>query len=302
MCPIGRGSIDYAGIRALLTELGYGGYITVEQERDPRNAEDAQWRQGRADLFGRRDERRQDGLRRILEDLKLDAAILTSYHNINYFSDFLYCSFGRRYAFVVTGHQGVSVSGRHRCRPALAPQLRRQHHLYRLAARQLFPCPAAAPPRREAHRHRVRPCQSRLAQGLLEDAFPASSSSMSAPPTMWLRTIKSDEEIALIKEGAAHGRYRRRGGLQCGPRRRSANTRWPSPARRPWCGRSPSTFPHAELMDTWVWFQSGINTDGAHNPVTSRAVQKGDILSLNCFPMIAGYYTALERTLFLRTR
>jgi len=59
------------------------------------------------------------------------------------------------------------------------------------------------------------------------------------------------------------------------------------------------TYPHSELMDTWVWFQSGINTDGAHNPVTSRKVQKGDILSLNCFPMISGYYTALERTLFL---
>jgi creatinase len=52
-------------------------------------------------------------------------------------------------------------------------------------------------------------------------------------------------------------------------------------------------------MDTWVWFQSGINTDGAHNPVTSRRVQQGDILSLNCFPMIAGYDTALERTLFM---
>lgn len=38
MCPIGRGNIDYAGIRALLSELGYGGYITIEQERDPRNA------------------------------------------------------------------------------------------------------------------------------------------------------------------------------------------------------------------------------------------------------------------------
>lgn len=37
MCPIGAGSIDYPGIRALLTELGYGGYITIEQERDPRN-------------------------------------------------------------------------------------------------------------------------------------------------------------------------------------------------------------------------------------------------------------------------
>ncbi len=38
MCPIGRGSIDYPVIRSLLTELGYGGYITIEQERDPRNA------------------------------------------------------------------------------------------------------------------------------------------------------------------------------------------------------------------------------------------------------------------------
>ncbi|WP_142780805.1 sugar phosphate isomerase/epimerase [Agrobacterium sp. T29] len=38
MCPIGRGSIDYPAIHSLLTELGYGGYITIEQERDPRNA------------------------------------------------------------------------------------------------------------------------------------------------------------------------------------------------------------------------------------------------------------------------
>jgi len=37
MCPIGRGHIDYPAIRALLTELGYGGYVTIEQERDPRN-------------------------------------------------------------------------------------------------------------------------------------------------------------------------------------------------------------------------------------------------------------------------
>jgi len=38
MCPIGRGSLDYGAIRALLTELRYAGYITIEQERDPRNA------------------------------------------------------------------------------------------------------------------------------------------------------------------------------------------------------------------------------------------------------------------------
>jgi len=58
------------------------------------------------------------------------------------------------------------------------------------------------------------------------------------------------------------------------------------------------TYPDAEYMDTWVWFQSGINTDGAHNPKTNRKIKKGDILSLNTFPMISGYYTALERTLF----
>lgn len=37
MCPIGRGNIDYPGVRALLREVGYRGYITIEQERDPRN-------------------------------------------------------------------------------------------------------------------------------------------------------------------------------------------------------------------------------------------------------------------------
>ena len=31
-------------------------------------------------------------------------------------------------------------------------------------------------------------------------------------------------------------------------------------------------------MDTWVWFQSGVNTDGAHNQ-TNRKLVKGDILS-----------------------
>ncbi|AXP03084.1 AP endonuclease [Pseudomonas fluorescens] len=38
MCPIGRGVIDYPGLHSLVHELGYVGCITVEQERDPRNA------------------------------------------------------------------------------------------------------------------------------------------------------------------------------------------------------------------------------------------------------------------------
>ena len=39
MCPIGKGVINYPGILALLKKIGYSGYITIEQERDPRNSE-----------------------------------------------------------------------------------------------------------------------------------------------------------------------------------------------------------------------------------------------------------------------
>jgi inosose dehydratase len=38
MCPIGKGVIDYPAIHRLLEEIDYHGYITIEQERDPRNA------------------------------------------------------------------------------------------------------------------------------------------------------------------------------------------------------------------------------------------------------------------------
>lgn len=38
MCPLGRGEIDYAAVHDLLVRRGYDGWITIEQERDPRNA------------------------------------------------------------------------------------------------------------------------------------------------------------------------------------------------------------------------------------------------------------------------
>ncbi|PKH22225.1 AP endonuclease [Enterobacterales bacterium CwR94] len=39
MCPLGTGAIDYPAVQALLTARQYQGWITIEQERDPRNAE-----------------------------------------------------------------------------------------------------------------------------------------------------------------------------------------------------------------------------------------------------------------------
>lgn len=118
--------------------------------------------------------------------------------------------------------------------------------------------------------------------------------------TMRMRMVKSEEEIALIKHGAQIADI---GGGACVeaiavgvPEHEVALHSTQAMVRE-----IAKRFPDGELMDTWTWFQSGINTDGAHNPVTARRIEPGDILSLNCFPMIAGYYTALERTLFAET-
>ncbi|OOB80520.1 MAG: AP endonuclease [Epulopiscium sp. Nuni2H_MBin003] len=39
MCPIGQGNLDYVAIKNALDEINYGGYITIEQERDPRDSD-----------------------------------------------------------------------------------------------------------------------------------------------------------------------------------------------------------------------------------------------------------------------
>ena len=115
---------------------------------------------------------------------------------------------------------------------------------------------------------------------------------------MNLRMIKSEEEIEIIKNGA---RIADLGAEEIVKHIRPGESELEIAIQ----GRDrmereiAKTYPEAEYMDTWVWFQSGINTDGAHNPKTNRKLKIGDILSLNTFPMISGYYTALERTLFV---
>lgn len=240
--------------------------------------------------------RRQTGLRRILAEKELDAGILTTFHNINYYSDFLFCSFGRRFALVVTNAKAVSVTpgidaGQpyRRCFGDNITYTDWQRDNYFYALKQQLP---------KAQRIGLEFDTINLdTYKLFQEAFPGVTFVDIGQATMWERTIKSAEEIALIRQGA---RIADLGGsaianfVKAGIREHEVALIGTQAMVR----EIARTFPHAELMDSWVWFQSGINTDGAHNPVTSRAVEKGDILSLNCFPMIAGYYTALERTLF----
>ena len=55
-------------------------------------------------------QRRLAGLRKIMSRMDLPAVLLTSMHNVAYYSGFLYCSFGRPYACVVTHDACTTVS------------------------------------------------------------------------------------------------------------------------------------------------------------------------------------------------
>ena len=45
-----------------------------------------------------------------MQEIGVDACVLTSIHNVSYYSGFLYCSFGRPYAQVVTAADTVTIS------------------------------------------------------------------------------------------------------------------------------------------------------------------------------------------------
>ncbi|WP_349361343.1 M24 family metallopeptidase [Stappia sp.] len=241
-------------------------------------------------------DRRQDAIRTAMEARGIDAALFTSYHNICYFSGFLYCAFGRRYGFVVDAHSATTISAgidggqpwRRTHGDAITyTDWRRDNFFFALQGLT-----------KGVKRLGIEfDTVSLELKGLLEDALPGVELVDIAGDAMRLRTVKSAEEHALIREGA---RICDIGGAAVVeavapgvPEHEVAIASTNAMIRE--IARS---FPQVELMDTWTWFQSGLNTDGAHNPVTNRVVQAGDILSLNCFPMIFGYYTALERTLF----
>ena len=240
--------------------------------------------------------RRLDAIRRHMVDNDVDAALFTSYHNINYYADFMYCQFGRRYGFFVDQDNATSISagidGGQPWRRTHGSNLTYtdwQKDNYFHAIRQIIG---------GARRIGIEFDHVNIdLLALLKAEFPNVAFVDIAAPAMRLRMIKSAEEIAHITKMT---RIADIGGAACVeataagvPEHEIALHSTASMVRE-----IARTWPEGELLDTWTWFQSGINTDGAHNPVTSRRIQAGDILSLNCFPMVAGYYVALERTLF----
>lgn len=239
---------------------------------------------------------RQHRLRTYMAEAKLDACLFTSYQNICYFSGFVYCSFGRNYGFVVTADAATSVSaGIDGGQPW---RLTHGDNITYTDWRKDNFFHAVETLTASAKRIGIEFDEVSLdLMAKLEQAMPEAEFVDVGTPTMWMRTIKSSEEIEHIKLGA---RVADIGGEAC---RQAIGVGIPEhevalASTQAMVREIAKSFDYTELMDTWTWFQSGVNTDGAHNPVTNKLIEEGDILSLNCFPMIFGYYTALERTLF----
>ncbi|WP_286174235.1 aminopeptidase P family protein [Rhodobacter sp. NTK016B] len=241
--------------------------------------------------------RRLSGLRAIMVRMDLPAVLLTSMHNIAYYSGFLYCSFGRPYGLVVTQQACTLVSAnidggqpwrRSHCDNVIYTDWQRDNYWRAVGAL------TGATRRLGIERDHL----TLSARETLDTMLDAPDLIDVAPATMAARMVKSPGEIALIREGA---RIADLGGAAI----RAAIAEGVREIDVAMAGRDAMELeiarahPGSELRDSWVWFQSGLNTDGAHNPVTTRVLRRGDLLSLNAFPMISGYYTALERTLFL---
>ena len=241
---------------------------------------------------------RLDSLRTVMSNTGIDSVLFTSIHNINYYSDFLYCSFGRPYGLVITADKATTISAnidagqpyrRTYGENLVYTDWRRDN--YTKAVIELIG---------DSKKIGIEFDHVNLSLfEKLKDSLANSEMIDISQACMKLRMIKSNEEIELIRQGA---RIADIGGSACVEAISEGVPEYQVAlhSTQAMVSEIAATFPHLELMDTWTWFQSGINTDGAHNPVTSRQIAKGDILSLNCFPMISGYYTALERTLFYK--
>ncbi|MFY9212717.1 MAG: aminopeptidase P family protein [Aestuariivita sp.] len=242
-------------------------------------------------------EARLKGLRQRMEDAGCSVAVFTSMHNIAYYSGFLYCSFGRPYGLVVTETESVTISAGidagqpwRRCHGDNITYTDWQRDNFWRAI--LSVCGEGKIVGYEGDHLTI------MQREKLEDFLKPAVTVDIAPTTMRQRMHKSPAEIALIRQGAQvadAGGYAIRDAIKVGTREIDVAMA----GRDAMEAEIAKRFPDAEYRDTWVWFQSGLNTDGAHNPVTARQLQRGDILSLNTFPMISGYYTALERTLFV---
>lgn len=258
-----------------------------------------EWHNGDKDFLAFSDAemaRRQAALREWMAANDVDAALFTSHQSLVHVSGWLYCAFGRKIGMVLTQTAGTTISsgidGGRPWRRSFGANISytdwRRDNFYR-ALRQLT--------------HGVQ----RLAleydhislddRRKLEAALPGVEMVDIGPVATALRMVKSAEELALLRQSARIGGI----GIAAGVSAISAGMpeyEIAIAATNAMIREAGGAFPMVELMDIRALAQSGLNTDGAHNPVTNRRLRSGDILHLACFASLFGYSAAPARTFF----
>lgn len=239
--------------------------------------------------------RRQDDVRRWMDAHEVDAALFTSGQGIAYYSGWFYSGFGRNCGMVINATAATTISSavdggqpwRQGCHANISyTDWRRDNFFY--ALRQLTP--------------RV----GRLAIELdhvtvkflrqLEAALPGVEFVDIGQASMWMRAIKSAEELDVLRAGArfaAQAAASAVGLIAPGVAEFEVGIAAAAAMHR----AIAATFPGG-MTGCDARFQSGILTDGVHNPVTDKRIESGEVLSLTCAPTLFGYSSILQRTLF----
>ena len=148
--------------------------------------------------------RRVSNLRTVMDKNNLDMIILTSMHNIAYYSGFIYCSFGRPYGCVITKNKISTISAnidasqpwrRSHCDNIIYTDWKRDNFLKAIVAI----IGRDKPPKNIGieNDHITLEVRDKIASIFSFSVFADISKDL-----MNLRMIKSDEEIEIIKNGA----------------------------------------------------------------------------------------------------
>ncbi len=251
-------------------------------------------------------QRRLQNLRRLMDFTGLDAVVLTSFHNVLYYSNFWMTPFGRGHYVVVPRRGDPAV---------IAPRIEfdRPEKLSWFEDVRIYwdtrsPLDGAIRYVSEVLRDNGIE-DGRL--GIEEDYIPVSlyrGFETTLPrfgfvdvthAIMRQQIVKSAEEIAHIRNGAeiatigaeAFERALEKGVSEMAVARRAVGAMEDEIASR---------FPDIEHDGTFSWCQFGReHTYVAHNPNTPQTLRDDELISLNVFPMIAGYYHLLERSMFV---
>ena len=222
--------------------------------------------------------RRVSNAQRIMEEDKMDYAIFTSYHNICYLSHFLHCRFGRKYALILDQNDksetnliaanidggGPWRSSSKQTKVTLYTDWNRQN--FHFAIQQILkqnPLGKSFKIGVEFDEISVQTLEE------MKEYFSCSQHKIEfvdiSHKMMKYRTIKSTEEHNLIRNGARIadlGGYAAINAIKNG-----IDTEYEigMEATNEMIRQIAETYGQQrdiELMDSWVWFQSGINTDG----------------------------------------